>query len=106
MGPMDQAAVLSAREAARAVPDLVALKAALAGFDGVSLSRTATNLVFADGNPNAKVMLVGEAPGADEDRLGLPFVGVSGQLLFYCMLGGLMFAAPIAGDLDSETVTG
>jgi uracil-DNA glycosylase len=81
MGPMDQAAVLSAREAARAAPDLAALKEALARFDGVSLSRTATNLVFADGNPKAKVMLVGEAPGADEDRLGLPFVGVSGQLL-------------------------
>jgi uracil-DNA glycosylase len=81
MGPMDQAAVLSAREAARAAPDLAALKDALARFDGVSLSKTATNLVFADGNPKAKVMLVGEAPGADEDRLSLPFVGVSGQLL-------------------------
>ena len=73
--------MLSAREAARAAPDLAALKEALARFDGVSLSKTATNLVFADGNPKAKVMLVGEAPGADEDRLGLPFVGVSGQLL-------------------------
>jgi DNA polymerase len=81
IGPMDQAAVLSAREAAQAAPDLAALKDALARFDGVSLSRTATNLVFADGNPAAKVMLVGEAPGADEDRLGKPFVGVSGQLL-------------------------
>ena len=81
IGPTDQAAVLSAREAARAAPDLAALKEALARFDGVSLSKTATNLVFADGNPQAKVMLVGEAPGADEDRLGLPFVGVSGQLL-------------------------
>jgi DNA polymerase len=81
LGPMDQAAILSAREAARAAPDLAALREALARFDGVSLSRTATNLVFADGNPAAKVMLVGEAPGADEDRLGLPFVGVSGQLL-------------------------
>ena len=81
LGPVDQTAVLSAREAARAAPDLAALKEALARFDGVSLSKTATNLVFADGNPKAKVMLVGEAPGADEDRLGLPFVGVSGQLL-------------------------
>jgi DNA polymerase len=81
VGPADQAAVLSAREAARAAPDLAALKEALARFDGVSLSRTATNLVFADGNPQAKIMLVGEAPGADEDRLGLPFVGLSGQLL-------------------------
>jgi DNA polymerase len=81
LGAGDQAAVLSAREAARAAPDLAALKAALVRFDGISLSRTATNLVFADGNPAAKVMLVGEAPGADEDRMGLPFVGVSGQLL-------------------------
>src|SRR5688572_28900478 len=80
-GPMDQAAVLSAREAARAALDLAALRAALERFDGVSLRKTATNLVFADGNPAADVMLVGEAPGADEDRLGLPFVGVSGQLL-------------------------
>ncbi len=81
LGPMDQAAISSAREAARAAPDLAALRAALERFDGISLSRTATNLVFADGNPAAHVMLVGEAPGADEDRLGLPFVGVSGQLL-------------------------
>lgn len=81
LGPADQAAILSARDAARAATDLDALKAALARFDGVSLSRTATNLVFADGNPRAAVMLVGEAPGADEDRLGKPFVGVSGQLL-------------------------
>jgi len=81
LGTVDQTAVLSAREAARAAPDLAALMEALARFDGVSLSKTATNLVFADGNPKAKVMLVGEAPGADEDRLGKPFVGVSGQLL-------------------------
>jgi DNA polymerase len=80
-GPMDQAAVLSAREAARAAPDLASLREALKRFDGISLSRTATNLVFADGNPAAKIMLVGEAPGADEDRQGLPFVGASGQLL-------------------------
>lgn len=81
LGPQDQAAVASAREAAGAAPDLAALRAALEHFDGVALRRTATNLVFADGNPAARVMLVGEAPGADEDRLGLPFVGVSGQLL-------------------------
>lgn len=81
LGPLDQAAVASAREAAASAPDLAALRAALEGFDGVALRKTATNLVFADGNPAAKVMLVGEAPGADEDRLGLPFVGVSGQLL-------------------------
>jgi uracil-DNA glycosylase family 4 len=57
------------------------LKAALESFQGLSLKRTATQIVFADGNPSARIMLVGEAPGADEDRLGRPFVGVSGQLL-------------------------
>jgi DNA polymerase len=81
LGPLDQAAVASAREAAAAAPDLNALRAALESYDGITLRKTATHLVFADGNPAAKVMLVGEAPGADEDRLGLPFVGVSGQLL-------------------------
>lgn len=75
------AAVISAREAAKAVTDLASLRAALEQFDGCALKKTATNLVFADGNPAASVMLIGEAPGADEDRQGKPFVGVSGQLL-------------------------
>lgn len=57
------------------------LQAAIAGFEGLAIRKTATNMVFSDGNPKAKVMLVGEAPGADEDRQGKPFVGVSGQLL-------------------------
>lgn len=57
------------------------LEKAIAAFDGIALKKTASNLVFADGNPKAKIMLVGEAPGADEDRQGKPFVGVSGQLL-------------------------
>lgn len=57
------------------------LRQAIAAFEGCPLKKTATNLVFAAGNPMAKVMLVGEAPGADEDRQGVPFVGVSGQLL-------------------------
>lgn len=57
------------------------LRAALATFEGMAIRKTATNLVFCDGNPQAPVMLIGEAPGADEDRLGKPFVGVSGQLL-------------------------
>ncbi len=51
------------------------------GFDGCALKRTATNTVFADGNPAAPVMIVGEAPGAEEDRTGRPFVGRAGQLL-------------------------
>jgi DNA polymerase len=58
-----------------------ALRAAIAGFEGCALRDTATTLVFADGNPAARIMLVGEAPGAEEDRAGLPFVGASGQLL-------------------------
>lgn len=57
------------------------LRQELAVFEGCPLKQTATNLVFSDGNPEASIMLVGEAPGADEDRQGKPFVGVSGQLL-------------------------
>ena len=71
----------SAREAAAACKDLTALREALATFDGCTLKATAKSLVFGDGNPEAPLMLVGEAPGADEDREGRPFVGVSGQLL-------------------------
>ncbi len=70
-----------ATEAAAACADLEALRQAIADFAGSGLRETATNLVFGDGNPQASLMLLGEAPGADEDRQGLPFVGVSGQLL-------------------------
>jgi DNA polymerase len=73
--------VVGARELAGAAQSLEELVEALAAFDGCALKKTATNLVFADGNPAARVMFVGEAPGADEDRAGKPFVGVSGQLL-------------------------
>ena len=71
----------SAHALASAANSLDELRDALQRFDGCPLKRTATNLVFADGNSAAKVMFIGEAPGADEDRQGLPFVGVSGQLL-------------------------
>ena len=64
-----------------AITDLNALKAALSSFDGCDLKRTASNLVFCDGNAGAKIMIIGEAPGKDEDRMGLPFVGSAGQLL-------------------------
>jgi len=57
------------------------LKGELKRFEGCALKHTAMNLVFADGNPAAPVMFVGEAPGEDEDRRGQPFVGVSGKLL-------------------------
>jgi uracil-DNA glycosylase len=75
------AAIASAREAARTAPTLEALRALLENFDGCALRHTATRLVFADGNPQARVMFVGEAPGRDEDIEGLPFVGRSGKLL-------------------------
>lgn len=78
--PPDEAA-LSARALAREAMTLEELKAALASFEGCPLKATAKNLVFADGNPAGTIMIVGEAPGADEDRIGLPFVGRSGQLL-------------------------
>lgn len=74
-------ALASARALATAATTLDDLRAALDEFDGCSLKQTAMNLVFADGNPQAKVMVIGEGPGAEEDRRGLPFVGVSGQLL-------------------------
>ncbi|TCZ61294.1 uracil-DNA glycosylase [Roseicella aquatilis] len=60
---------------------LAELRQAMAEFDGSPLRETATNLVFADGVAESGLMLIGEAPGGDEDRLGRPFVGVSGQLL-------------------------
>ena len=66
---------------AAAAHDLAALKAAIAAFDASPLKETATNLVFGEGVTDAGLMLIGEAPGADEDRAGRPFVGASGQLL-------------------------
>ena len=79
--PGAEAAVTSAREAAQTAKTLDELRAALARFEGCALKTTAMNLVFAVGNPQARAMFVGEAPGADEDREGLPFVGRSGKLL-------------------------
>lgn len=70
-----------ARQLAASCNSLDELKNTLGRFDGCALRTTATHLVFADGNPGAKIMLIGEAPGREEDRLGLPFVGESGQLL-------------------------
>jgi len=73
--------VEDARALAEGCSTLAELEAAIRGFEGCALKRTAKNTVFADGTPGAPVMIVGEAPGADEDRLGKPFVGVSGQLM-------------------------
>ena len=76
-----EAAVMAAREAARNAKTLDELRALLADFEGCALRATATQLVFADGNPQGRVMFVGEAPGHDEDIMGRPFVGRSGKLL-------------------------
>jgi uracil-DNA glycosylase len=81
MATAPDAAIASAREAARTAPSLEALRALLENFDGCALKHTATRLVFSDGNPTARIMFVGEAPGRDEDIEGLPFVGRSGKLL-------------------------
>lgn len=83
-----------ARSQAAACNDLVALRTALEAFDGCALKTTATNLVFGTGPETADLMLIGEAPGRDEDRQGEPFVGASGQLL-EAMLGFV--------DLDRTT---
>lgn len=77
----DEQQAMRARALAREAATIEELHAALAEFDGCNLKVTAKNLVFADGNPKARIMLVGEAPGRDEDLQGLPFVGRSGQLL-------------------------
>ncbi|WP_375598162.1 uracil-DNA glycosylase family protein [Devosia sp. Naph2] len=70
-----------ARQLAASAQSLDALRNVLERYDGCGLKFRATQLVFADGNPEAKIMLIGEAPGAEEDRQGKPFVGRSGQLL-------------------------
>ena len=76
-----EAAVMAAREAAKTAASLDELRALLDKFNGCALKATASRLVFADGNPEGRVMFVGEAPGRDEDIEGLPFVGRSGKLL-------------------------
>jgi DNA polymerase len=71
----------AAREAAAKADSLETLRAELEAFDGCALKQTAKNLVFTDGNPQGRLLIMGEAPGADEDRRGLPFVGAAGQML-------------------------
>ncbi len=74
-------AVGGAMASAAAATNLAELQAALEAFDGCALKRTATNTVFADGVVSGRILLIGEAPGRDEDRVGKPFVGKAGQLL-------------------------
>ncbi len=66
---------------AKSADSLEDLREIIADFDGISLKKTASNLVFSDGNPKADIMLIGEAPGADDDRAGKPFCGENGELL-------------------------
>ena len=77
----DEAAEAHAREAARSAKSLDELRALLESFDGCGLKKTAKNLCFFRGASDARVMIIGEAPGRDEDRAGVPFVGRAGQLL-------------------------
>ncbi len=77
----DAATMQDARKLAESAKNLEELKELLSHFEGCNLKRTAKNLVFGDGSPNAKIMFIGEAPGRDEDINGLPFVGRSGLLL-------------------------
>jgi DNA polymerase len=79
--PPPEVAVMAARDAARSAASLDELRSILDRFEGCALRRTATQLCFARGNPKARVMFVGEAPGYEEDKAGLPFVGRSGRLL-------------------------
>ncbi|MDO8983352.1 uracil-DNA glycosylase family protein [Cypionkella sp.] len=79
--PNPDAAIFAARAAASQCETLEALREALASFEHCELKRGARNLVFADGNPKARVLILGEAPGVEEDREGRPFVGREGQLL-------------------------
>ncbi|MEE9387375.1 MAG: uracil-DNA glycosylase [Paracoccaceae bacterium] len=98
----DAAAV--AREMAQAAATLEDLRAALAAFKHCELKRGARNSVFADGNPQARVMIIGEAPGREEDIAGTPFVGRAGQLLDK-MLAAIGLARDAADSADAVYVT-
>jgi uracil-DNA glycosylase family 4 len=75
------AAITASRALAEKATTIADLEDAVRNFDGCAIKRTASKTVFADGNPNAKIMVIGEAPGAEEDKQGVPFCGQSGQLL-------------------------
>ncbi|PJK27542.1 uracil-DNA glycosylase [Minwuia thermotolerans] len=94
----DRRAVASAQRIAPACETLEDLRAALEQFEGLAIRQTATQLVFADGNPEAEIMIIGEAPGREEDRHGKPFIGEAGRLLDR-MLGA------IGLDRDSVYIT-
>jgi uracil-DNA glycosylase family 4 len=81
LAPLTTDGFASAQDIAARAQTLPELKAALEAFDGSELKKRASTTVFADGNPAARIMLIGEAPGFDEDKAGVPFVGRAGKLL-------------------------
>ena len=81
LAQMSNTACKNAHDICERVQNLEELKAAVENFEGCSLKLTSNKTVFGGGNPNSKIVVIGEAPGADEDRIGEPFVGRSGQLL-------------------------
>jgi uracil-DNA glycosylase len=95
IAPVQVDAVAEAQHAAGLATDLAGLRAAMEGFAHCDLKRGARNFVFADGKPGARVMIVGEAPGRDEDLAGRPFVGAAGQLL-----DRMLAAIGLARDAD------
>ena len=78
--PPQPASAMVASANLACITSLAALRGALEAFEGCALKHTASNMIFADGNPTARLMVVGEVPGRDEDRVGLPLVGGAGQL--------------------------
>jgi uracil-DNA glycosylase family 4 len=90
--------VADAQRLAKAANTLDALRIAMDGYTHCELKKGARNLVFADGQPGARIMIVGEAPGRDEDRIGKPFVGAAGQLLD-AMFGAIGMARD-AGEIE------
>ena len=101
---VSQDGLADARAIAAACASLDEIAAALRHFDACPLQRTATNLVYTDGNPKARVLFIGEAPGRDEDLQGLPFVGRSGQLLDR-MLGFIEISRGTADPAAAALIT-
>ncbi|OBZ96044.1 DNA polymerase [Pararhizobium polonicum] len=77
----DEQAIAEARFAADSARSLPELKSAMEAFSGCNLRNSARNMVFADGNPSAGIMVIGPVPNGDDDREGVPFSGKQGQML-------------------------
>lgn len=102
MAEVDPVAV--AQDLAKSATDLTALQGALQGYDHCELKRGARSTVFGSGNPDARVMIIGEAPGREEDRAGTPYVGAQGQLLNK-MLAAIDLGRDQSSALESVYIT-